>query len=75
MQGPIVVGADFSQLSWSVVDYAAELALEESKSLHLIYAMPILPDDSFALLQIQKQELENQVNAAEKKTAGQWPKN
>ncbi|MHB8303671.1 MAG: universal stress protein [Acidobacteriaceae bacterium] len=70
MQGPIVVGTDFSHLSWSVVDYAAELALEESKSLHLVYVMPIVPDDSFALLQIQKQELKNQVNAVEKKLRG-----
>lgn len=70
MQGPIVVGTDFSQLSRSVTDYATELALAESKSLHLIYVMPVIPDDSFTLLQIQKQELKDQVKAVEKKLQG-----
>lgn len=68
--GPIVVGTDFSQLSRSVVDYATKLALEESRSLHLAYVMPIVPEDSPALLQIQEQELKNQVSAVEKKLRG-----
>ncbi len=67
---PILVGTDFSELSRSVVDYATKLALEESKSLHLAYVMPIVPEDSPALLQIQEVELTNQVRIVEKRLRG-----
>lgn len=70
LPGPILVGTDFSLLSRSVVDYATKLAREESRSIHLAYVMPIVPEDSPALLQIQEQELTNQQIAVEKKLRG-----
>ncbi len=62
--GPIVVGTDFSQESRSVVEYATALARAEAKPLYLAYAMPVLPDNSPEILEIQKEELSNQVKTA-----------
>lgn len=61
--GPIVVGTDFSQASKAVVDYAAMLAMEESRPLQLVYVMPLVPEDSPSFLEIQTDELKNQVKA------------
>jgi nucleotide-binding universal stress UspA family protein len=69
-EGPIVVGTDFSPGSRAVVEYATALALAESKPLYLAYAMPVVPDDSPALLSIQQEELSNQIKIAEKKLEG-----
>ena len=66
-QGPILVGVDFSQLSKSILDYAVKLALQELRSLHFVYVMPIVSDDSPDLLRIQQMELDDYVNAATQK--------
>ncbi len=63
-KGPIVVGTDFSDASWAVVEYAVTLAIAESKPLHLAYVMPVVPEDSPTLLEIQKDELVSQVKTA-----------
>ncbi len=63
-QGPILVGIDFSPLSKSIVEYAVKLALQEQQSLHFVYVMPIIADDSPDLLRIQELELEEYVNSA-----------
>ena len=55
--GPIVVGTYFSIASTSVVEYTAALAIAESKPLRLVYVMPMLPDDSPSLVEIQRDEL------------------
>ena len=68
--GPIVVGTDFSLLSRSILEYATQLAVQESKSLHFIYVMPIIPEDSPDLLRIQELELQQQVHAAEQTLKG-----
>lgn len=62
-KGPIVVGTDFSEASRAVVEYAATLAMAELRPLQLIYVMPIVPEDSPALLEIQTEELRDQVKA------------
>jgi nucleotide-binding universal stress UspA family protein len=69
-QGPILVGIDFSQLSKSILEYAVKLARQELRSLHFIYVMPIVTDDSPDLLRIQELELEEYVHAAELKLQG-----
>jgi nucleotide-binding universal stress UspA family protein len=61
--GPIVVGTDFSEASKSVVEYAATLAMEELRPLQLAYVMPVVPEDSPSLLEIQTDELRDQVKA------------
>ena len=67
IQGPILVGIDFSQLSKSILDYAVKLALQELRPLHFVYVMPIVADDSPDLLRIQEFELQEYVNAAAQK--------
>ena len=61
--GPIVVGTDFSEASKAVVEYAATLAMEELRPLQLAYVMPVVPEDSPSLLEIQRDELRDQVKA------------
>lgn len=65
--GPIVVGTDLSPLSKSILDYASTLAIQESRNLHLVYVMPILPEDSPDLLKMQEIELDRQVQAARRR--------
>ena len=60
-RGPIVAGTDFSQASLSALNYAAILAISESRPLHLVHAMSLLPEDSPDLLQVQEDELGRQV--------------
>ncbi len=68
--GPIVVGTDFSTLSHSILEYAIKLALQESRRLHLVYVMPVIPEDSPDLLNIQESELQRQVRTAERGLQG-----
>ncbi len=68
--GPILVGTDFSLLSKSILEYATLLAVQESRPLHFVYVMPIIPEDSPDLLRIQEMELERQVREAEQKLKG-----
>lgn len=63
-EGPIVVGTDLSRGSIPIVDYAVTLAVAERRPLYLVYVMPIIPDDSLSLIEIQRNELRNQVNSA-----------
>jgi nucleotide-binding universal stress UspA family protein len=63
-KGPIVVGTDFSDASQAVVEYAVTLAIAESKPLYLAYAMPVVPEDSPSILEIQQDELRSQVKTA-----------
>lgn len=65
-RGPIVVGTDVSPASKLVVEYAVALAIAESKPLYLVYVMPMVPDESLTLMEIQRDELENQVKATAK---------
>ncbi len=64
INGPIVVGTDFSDASRAVVEYAVTLAIVESKPLYLAYVMPVVPEDSPAMLEIQQDELNSQVKMA-----------
>lgn len=68
--GPIIVGTDFSPLSKSIQEYATRLAAQESRPLHFVNVMPLIPDNSPDLLEIQKTELQRQVHAAEQKLQG-----
>ncbi len=68
--GPIVVGTDFSQLSKSILEYATRLAVQEARPLYLVNVMPLIPDSSPDLLEIQKTELQQLVHAAEQKLQG-----
>lgn len=61
-KGPIVVGTDFSLTSQAVVEYAAKLALMELRPLYLAYVMPIVPEDSVPLLDVQEEELRLRVD-------------
>jgi nucleotide-binding universal stress UspA family protein len=70
MHGPIVVGTDFSALSNSILEYATKLALQESRPLHFVYVLPVIPEDSPDLLQIQEQELQRQVHLANQRLQG-----
>ena len=69
-KGPIIVGVDFSPESNAVIEYAAALAIAELKPLCLAYAMPIIPDNSPAILEIQKEELRRQIKIAERLVGG-----
>lgn len=69
-KGPIVVGTDFSPISRSVVAYAAMLAKAELKPLYVAYVMPIVPEDSVPLLEIQQTELRQHVEEASKALGG-----
>ncbi len=69
-RGPIIVGTDFSPGSRFVVGYATALAVAESRPLYLAYAMPVVPDNSPAILEIQKEELSSQIKIAEKALNG-----
>ncbi|MGB8478709.1 MAG: universal stress protein [Acidobacteriaceae bacterium] len=68
--GPIIVGTDFSLLSKSIVEYATRLAVQEARPLYLVNVMPLIPDNSPDLLEIQKTELQCQVHAAEHNLRG-----
>ncbi len=68
--GPIIVGTDFSRLSNSILEYATRLAVQESRPLHFVNVMPLIPDNSPDLLKIQKTELQQQVHAAEQQLQG-----
>ena len=70
IKGSIVVGTDFSGASQAVVEYAAKLARVESKPLYLAYIMPIIPEDSLPLLDIQEDELRLRVEKAAKDLNG-----
>lgn len=61
--GPIVVGTDLSEASKSIVEYAAALALSESKPLRLVHATPMLPDGGVPMWEKREEELRNQVRA------------
>ena len=63
-QGPILVGIDFSPASQAVVEYAAGLAHAESKPLYVAYVMPIIPEDTAPLLDVQEAELKLRVEKA-----------
>ena len=69
-RGPIIVGTDFSLLSKSILEYTASLAVQESRPLYFVNVMPLIPDNSPDLLEIQKTELQQQVHAAEQKLQG-----
>ncbi|MDR5729350.1 MAG: universal stress protein [Terriglobia bacterium] len=68
--GPIIVGTDLSLLSKSILEYATRLAVQEARPLYLVNVMPLIPDSSPDLLEIQKTELQQQVHAAEQKLQG-----
>ena len=69
-KGSVIAGTDFSPESNSVIEYAAALAIAESKPLCLAYAMPVVPDNSPDLLEIQQEELGGQIKIAEKLLGG-----
>jgi nucleotide-binding universal stress UspA family protein len=68
--GPILVGIDFSPLSRLIAEYAVKLAQQELQSLHFVYVMPIVADDSPDLLRAQELELEGYLNSASLKLQG-----
>jgi nucleotide-binding universal stress UspA family protein len=61
---PIVVGTDLSEASNSVVEYAAALALCESKPLQLVHVTPMVPDGGVPMWEMHEEDLQNQVRAA-----------
>lgn len=63
-KGPIVVGTDFSSMSRSVIAYAGALAKAEMRSLYVAYVMPVVPDNTVPLLEIQQTELRQNVEEA-----------
>jgi nucleotide-binding universal stress UspA family protein len=62
--GPVLVGVDFSPASDAVVEYAARLARTEGRPLHVIYVLPVVPEDSAPLLEVQEAELQQRVKTA-----------
>ena len=61
--GPIVVGTDFSPAAQAVIAYAADLAILESRSLHLVHVMQIVSEDSPDLVEVQTDTLQENVTA------------
>ena len=66
-QGPVLVGVDFSPASEAVVEYAARLASVEKRALHVMYVMPVVPEDSAPMLEVQEAELQHRVEWVERK--------
>ena len=65
-EGPVLAGVDFSPASDAVVEYAARLARVEGRPLQVIYVLPVVPEDSAPLLDVQEAELQQRVAEAQR---------
>ena len=63
-KGPVLAGVDFSPASEAVLEYAARLARAEERVLHVIYVLPVVPEDSAPMVEVQEAELRQRVEAA-----------